>query len=120
MATSTRRFCPSWERVDIPFPGMRKRKFPGEKTYRIQRSEFLNGMDKQDVGAVFRSIVTYKKTPYEVTEDSTKVVKDDKGEPWTPYLDDQRADYEKIILQAEGDWVRQGVSATIAFRTVSR
>ena len=101
---------PKLERVDIPFPGMRKRKFPGEKTYRIQRSEFINGMDKQDVDAVFRSIVTYKNTPYEVIEDTAKVMKDDKDSPWSPYLDDQRADYEKIILQAEGDWVRQGVS----------
>ncbi len=101
---------PTLERVEIPFPGMRKRKFPGEKTYRIQRSEFINGMDKQDVDAVFRSIVTYKKTPYVVTEDSAKVKKDDSGSPWAPYLDDQRADYDKIILQAESDWVRQGVS----------
>lgn len=101
---------PRLERVDVPFPGMRKRMFPGEKTYRIQRPEFLNGMDEQDVAAVFRSIVTYKRTPYEVTEDTAKVMKDDKGSPWAPYLDDQRADYEKIILQAEGDWVRQGVS----------
>ncbi|MDB4537928.1 DUF1588 domain-containing protein, partial [Akkermansiaceae bacterium] len=101
---------PKLVRVDIPFPGVRKRKFPGEKTYRIQRSEFLNGMDQQDVDAVFRSMVTYKKTPYELTEDSTKVIKDDKDSPWAPYLDDQRADYESIILQAERDWVRQGVS----------
>jgi mono/diheme cytochrome c family protein len=102
---------PKLERVDLPFPGMRKRKFPGEKTYRIQRSEFLNGMDKQDVDAVFRSIVTYEKPPYEVTEDSAMVMKDDKGSPWAPYLNEQREDYEKIILQAEGDWSRQGVSA---------
>lgn len=101
---------PKLERVDIPFPGMRKRKFPGEKTYRIQRPEFINSMDKQDVEAAFRSIVTYKKTPFEVTEDTTKVIKDDKGSPWAPYLDDQRADYEKIILQAEADWGKQGVS----------
>jgi len=102
---------PKLERVDIPFPGMRKRKFPGEKTYRIQRSEFLNGMDKQDVDAVFRCLVAYKKTPYEVTEDTAKVMEDEKGEPWAPYEDEQRADYETIILQGEGDWVRQGVSA---------
>lgn len=101
---------PKIERVDLPFPGMRKRKFPGEKTYRIQRSEFLNGLDKQDVDAVFRSIVTYKQSPYEVTGDPAKEMKDDKGEFWSPYLDEQRADYEEIILQAEGDWVRQGVS----------
>lgn len=102
---------PKIDHFDIPFPGMRKRKFPGEKTYRIQRSEFLNSQDKQDVEAVFRSMVTYKKTPDEVTENPAREMKDDKGEPWTPYLDEQRADYEKIILQAEGDWVRQGVSA---------
>ena len=100
---------PKLERVDIPFPGMRPRKFPGEKTYRIQRAEFLNGLDKQDVDAVFRGIVTYKKTPYEVTEDETHEEKDDKGEPWIPYLDSQRADYEKIIQQAERDWFVQGV-----------
>lgn len=100
---------PKLERVDIPFPGMRPRKFPGEKTYRIQRAEFLNGLDKQDVDAVFRGIVTYKKTPYEVTEDATKEEKDDKGESWTPYLESQRADYEKIIQQAERDWFVQGV-----------
>jgi len=102
---------PKIERVNISFPGMRKRKFPGEKTYRIQRSEFLNSQDKEDVEAVFRSMVTYKKTPYEVAEDQAKERKDDKGEPWTPYLEEQRLDYEKVILQAEGDWVRQGVSA---------
>ena len=102
---------PRIERVDIPFPGMRKRKFPGEKTYRIQRSEFLNSQDKQDVEAVFRSMATYKKTPDKVTEDTSKEMKDDNGLPWTPYLEEQRSDYEKIILQAEGDWVRQGVSA---------
>ena len=102
---------PRIERVDIPFPGMRKRKFPGEKTYRIQRSEFLNSQDKQDVEAVFRSMATYKKTPDKVTEDPSKEMKDDKGSPWTPYLEEQRSDYEKIILQAEGDWVRQGISA---------
>ena len=60
---------PRIERVDIPFPGMRKRMFPGEKTYRIQRSEFLNSQDKQDVEAVFRSMVTYKKTPDKITEE---------------------------------------------------
>lgn len=102
---------PKIERVNISFPGMRKRKFPGEKTYRIQRSEFLNSQDKEDVEAVFRSMVTYKKTPYKVAEDQAKERKDDKGEPWTPYLEEQRLDYEKVILQAEGDWVRQGVSA---------
>ena len=100
---------PKLVRVDIPFPGMRPRKFPGEKTYRIQRPEFINGLDKQDVDAVFRGIVTYKKTPYKVTEDATKVEKDVKGEPWAPYLDEQRADHEKIILQAERDWFVQGV-----------
>ena len=101
---------PRLVRVDIPFPGMRPRKFPGEKTYRIQRSEFINGLDRQDVAAVFRSIITYKKTPYEVTEDATRVIEDVKGSPWAPYLDEQRADHEKIILQAERDWVMQGVS----------
>ena len=60
---------PRIERVDIPFPGMRKRMFPGEKTYRIQRSEFLNSQDKQDVEAVFRSMVTYKKTPDKITDE---------------------------------------------------
>ncbi len=60
---------PRIERVDIPFPGMRKRMFPGEKTYRIQRSEFLNSQDKQDVEAVFRSMATYKKTPDKITEE---------------------------------------------------
>ena len=102
---------PKIERVDISFPGIRKRKFPGQNTYRIQNPEFLNSQDKQDLDAVFRSIVTYKNTPYEVSEDKAKEIKDDKGSPWAPYLDDQRADYEKIILQAEGDWFRQGVSA---------
>lgn len=97
-------------RVDIPFPGMRKRKFPGEKTYRIVRPEFFNNLDKQDADAIFRSIVTYKKSPYEVTEDTTKVIEDDNGSPWAPYLDDQRADYEGIILQAERDWFVHGVS----------
>ncbi|MEM7009906.1 MAG: DUF1592 domain-containing protein, partial [Verrucomicrobiota bacterium] len=94
---------------DIPFPGMRPRKFPGEKTYRIQRPEFINGLDKQDVDAVFRGIVTYKKTPFEVTEDTAKATEDSKGEPWAPYLDDQRADHENIILQAERDWFVEGV-----------
>lgn len=102
---------PKLERVDIPFPGIRKRKFPGQNTYRIQNPEFLNSQDKQDLDAVFRSIVIYKNTPYEVSEDKAKEIKGDKDSPWAPYLDDQRADYEKIILQAEGDWVRQGVSA---------
>ena len=101
---------PKLVRVDVLFPGMRPRKFPGEKTYRIQRAEFLNGMDKQDVDAVFRSMVTHKKPPHEVTEDVTRVTKDVKGEPWSPYLDDQRADYERIILLAERDWFIQGVS----------
>lgn len=100
---------PKLVRVDIPFPGMRNRKFPGEKTYRILRSEFLDGLVREDVDAVFRIIVTYKKSPYQVTEDTTKEVKDVKGSPWAPYLDDQRSDYEKIILQAERDWVMQGV-----------
>ena len=100
---------PKLKRVDIAFPGMRPRKFPGEKTYRIQRSEFLNGLDKQDVDAVFRGIVNHKKTPYEVAEDASKAEKDAKGELWTPYMDAQRADYEKIILLAERDWFVQGV-----------
>ena len=102
---------PKLERVEIPFPGMRKRMFPGEKTYRIQRPEFLNNVDKQDADAIFRSIVIYQKTPPDVTEDTAKVMKDAKGNPWSPYLDAQRADYEKIILQAERDWFIQGVSA---------
>ena len=100
---------PKLVRVDIPFPGMRTRKFPGEKTYRIQRPEFINGLDKQDVGAVFRSMMTYWKEPYKFTVDETKAVKDSKGEVWSPYLYDQRAKYEKIILQGEGDWFMQGV-----------
>ena len=100
---------PKVVRVDMPFPGMRPRKFPGEKTYRIKRPEFINGLDRQDVNAVFRGIVTYKKTPYEVTEDATKEAKDVKGETWRPYLDCQRADYETIILQAERKWVVEGV-----------
>jgi len=102
---------PELVRIDIPFPGMRKRKFPGEKTYRILRSEFLNGLVKEDVDAIFRSIITYKQTPDEVTEDTTKEVKDVKGSPWSPYLDEQRADYETIILKAERDWVMQGVTS---------
>lgn len=101
---------PKLVRVNIPFPGIRKRKFPGEKTYRIGRPQFINGLDEQDVDAIFRSIVTYKKTPYKVSEDMSKVTIDDKGSPWTPYLADQRAHYEKIIMQAERDWVMYGVS----------
>ena len=101
---------PKLVRVDIPFPGMRTRKFPGEKTYRILRSEFLNGLDQQDAEAVFRSMVRYKDTPWEVTEDASKVLEDAKGSPWSPYLDEQRADYEAIILKAERDWFVQGVS----------
>ena len=100
---------PKLVRVDIPFPGMRPKKFPGEKTYRIQRPEFINILYNQDVDAVFRGIVTYKKTPYKVTENATKVRRDVKGELWAPYLDGQRADHEKIILQAERDWFVQGV-----------
>ena len=100
---------PRLVRVNIPFPGMRPRKFPGEKTYRIQRPEFINGLDKQDVDAVFRGMVTYKKTPYKVTEDAAKATQDSKGELWAPYLDDQRADHESVILQAERDWFVQGV-----------
>lgn len=102
---------PDVKHVNLPFPGMRKRMFPGEKTYRIQRSEFLGSQDKQDVDAIFRSIVTYQETSVKVTEDSTKVEKDAKGAPWAPYLESQRADYEKIIQQAERDWFIQGVSA---------
>jgi len=101
---------PKLVRVDIPYPGMRPRKFPGEKTYRIQRPEFINGLDRQDAEAVFRSMMTYKKTPNEFSEDMTKVAKDVKGETWAPYLDSQRADHESIILQAERDWFVQGVS----------
>ncbi len=101
---------PKLVRIDISFPGMRERKFPGEKTYRIGRPEFIGNLDSQDVDAIFRSIVVYKKTPYEVTEDETKVTKDDAGSDWAPYLDDQRADYEKIISQAERDWFMHGVS----------
>ncbi|MDF1849632.1 MAG: DUF1588 domain-containing protein [Verrucomicrobiales bacterium] len=101
---------PKLVRVEIPFPGIRKRKFPGEKTYRIQNPEFLNRLDKQDTDAIFRSIVTYKSAPYEVTENTAKEIRDEKGSPWAPYLDDQRAEYEKIILQAEDDWVRHGIS----------
>ena len=89
---------PKLVRVDIPFPGMRPKKFPGEKTYRIQRPEFINILYNQDVDAVFRGIFTYKKTPYKVTENATKLKKDVKGERWAPYLDGQRADHEKIIL----------------------
>ena len=100
---------PKLVRVDIPFPGMRTRKFPGEKTYRIQRPEFINGLDKQDIGAVFRSMMTYWKEPYKFTVDETKAVKDSKGEAWAPYRDEQRAEYEKIILQAESDWFMEGL-----------
>ena len=96
---------PRIERVDIPFPGM------PQKAHRIQRSGFLNRQDKQDVEEVLRGIVTYKKTPDKVTEDTSREMKDDKGSPWAPYLEEQRSDYERIILQAEGDWARQGVSA---------
>lgn len=100
---------PSLVRVEIPFPGMRPRKFPGEKTYRIQRSEFIGGLDKQDVDAVFRSIVTHKKTAYEVTEDTTKTLKDSSGATWSPYMDEQRADHQRIALQAEREWFVAGV-----------
>jgi hypothetical protein len=101
---------PKLVRVDIPFPGMRNRMFPGQRTYRNRGAEHLKSFDKEDITAVYRSIVTYKKTAYEVTEDTSKVMKDAKGAPWSPYLDEQRADYEAIILQAERDWAWQGVS----------
>lgn len=102
---------PEVEHFETPFPGMRKRMFPGEKTYRIQRSEFLENIDEQDADAIFQGIVDYKKTPDEVTEDPTKVMKDANGAPWSPYLDAQRADYEKVIRQAERQWFIEGVSA---------
>ena len=35
---------PKLVRVDIQFPGMRTRKFPGEKTYRIQRRSSSMGL----------------------------------------------------------------------------
>jgi mono/diheme cytochrome c family protein len=106
-----RSLLPVVKRFETPFPGMRKRMFPGEKTYRIQRSEFLGNIDKQDADAIFRSIVTYKKRPFEVTEDTAKVLKDAKGNPWSPYLDEQRADFEEIIRLAEREWFIEGVSA---------
>ena len=102
---------PEIVRVDVPFPGMRTRKFPGEKTYRISRPEFLNGLVREDVDAAFRSILTYKETPYQVTEDAGKTEEDASGSPWAPYLDEQRADYEQIILQAERDWFMRGISS---------
>ena len=102
---------PVVERFETPFPGMRKRMFPGERTYRIQRSEFLGNIDKQDADAIFRGIIAYKKAPYEVAEDTTKVSKDAKGNPWSPYLEDQRADFEKVIREAERQWFIEGVSA---------
>ena len=58
---------------------------------------------------MFRSMMTYKKTPITFTEDKAKIAKDVKGETWAPYLDSQRADHESIILQAERDWFMQGV-----------
>ncbi|MFT5128429.1 MAG: mono/diheme cytochrome c family protein [Rhodothermales bacterium] len=101
---------PGFVRVDVPFPGMRSRKFPGQKTYRITDPQHFRGLDAEDREAVYRSIVTYKIPSYDVTEDTTKVKKDAKGEPWSPYLDEQRANYETIILQAEREWAMRGVS----------
>lgn len=101
---------PELVRVDVPFPGMRSRKFPGEKTYRIQRDGFFNALGMEDVHAAFQAILKYKKSPYEVSEDASKEQKDAKGSPWAPYLDEQRKDYENIILKAERDWFMQGVA----------
>ncbi len=101
---------PKLVRVDVPFPGMRNRKLPGEKTYRIQRDQFFKGLGMEDVRAVFRAILKYKETPYEVAEDASKEQKDAKGSPWAPYLDEQRKDYEQIILKAERDWFMQGIA----------
>ena len=56
--------------VSTFFPGMRP-EIPGRK--RSATAQFINGLDKQDVDAVFRGIVTYKKTPYKVTENATKL-----------------------------------------------
>ena len=75
---------------------MRTRKFPGEKPIAYNGPEFINGLDKQDVDAVFRSIVTYWKEPYKFTVDETSGWH--KGEVWSPYLYDQQKQHKKIIL----------------------
>ena len=76
---------PKLVRVDIPF-GNAAKKVSRRKHIGFNDLEFINILYNQDVDAVFRGIVTYKKTPYKVTENATKVRRDVKGELWAPYL----------------------------------
>ncbi|MGY8749811.1 MAG: DUF1588 domain-containing protein [Pirellulales bacterium] len=101
---------PKLIRKEIPYPGP-----PKHSTNGIQRRHenlgFLDRFDHGDIRAILRGIATFKRSAYEVTENTDAFELDRKGNPvWAPYSNPNRAEFDSIIEQSERDWYMEGVT----------
>lgn len=101
---------PKLVRKENPYPGPSKHSTNGIQK-RHENLEFLDRFNKEDMQAILQGIATYKRTAYTVEEITSKSEPDLKGNPvWAPYSDTNRAEFDRIILQCERDWYREGVT----------
>ena len=101
---------PKLVRKEIPYPGPPKHSRNGIQK-RHENLDFLGRFDKEDIRAILQGIATYKRTAYEVEEDTAKSKLDRNGKPvWAPYSNANRDELDSIIQQSERDWYMQGVT----------
>lgn len=101
---------PKLIRKDIPYPGPPKHTKNGIQK-RHENLGFLDRFDREDIRAIFQGIATYKRSDYEISEDTGSFELDRNGNPvWAPYSDENRAEFDSIIQQSERDWYMEGVT----------
>jgi len=101
---------PELNRIEIPYPGPPQHSQRGIQK-RHENLGFLGRFNKQDIQAILQGIATYKTTGYEVQENVESMELDRKGVAvWAPYSDANRAEFDRIIVQSERDWHREGVT----------
>ncbi len=101
---------PKLIRKDIPYPGPPKHTKNGIQK-RHENLGFLDRFDREDIRAIFQGIATYKRSGYEISEDTGSFELDRNGNPvWAPYSDENRAEFDSIIQQSERDWYMEGVT----------
>jgi len=97
-------------RKDIPYPGPPKHSTNGIQK-RHTNLDFLGRFDQDDIRAIMQGIATYKRTSFEVEELTEETELDRQGNPvWAPYKNDDRAKFDRIILNCERDWYIEGVT----------
>jgi cytochrome c553/ABC-type oligopeptide transport system ATPase subunit len=101
---------PKLIRKEIPYPGPPEHSQNGIQK-RHENLGFLDRFDHEDIRAILQGIATYKRSAYEVTENTDAVELDLKGNPvWAPYSDKNRAEFDSIIEQSERDWYMEGMT----------